>query len=217
MRHFCQLYTWVALSKNFSFSPDALWRCCSYWFHLCKLSLYSNSELKAPPFPHLIRLLERYNLSVTFYNQGWENAVWNSNHQAYFPVMLAKIALGFSATLRLTDIWTFFWIMDSFYVLISYDFITTCLGFVSVSIFLCACIRECLIVFMRSVYVYWLHECTGCAHTRLHINLLQMQRRFIQQWLRDLTAIYWAARGLAHCDFYGASWQKCANQGLMHN
>lgn len=71
---------------------------------------------------------------------------------------------------------------------------------------ICACVWECSCPCAPCV----------CTHVRLRLHVFYAGWRFIPQWSRDITAIYWATRDWAHWDFYSVSWHKCANQLLMH-
>lgn len=181
MRHCCQLYTRVVLSKNFSFSPDALWRCCSYWFHLCEHSLYSNSELKAPPCPHLIRLLERYSASVKFLQPRQRHCSMKlkpSDHNSLCCLNCCGLLCDCRAHRYLDKRFLyFFFLMDSFYVFICCHFITVYFGFVHMCMlifffFLSLSVHMRVFACVYVLCIYCLHECTGYAHTRLHIHVL---------------------------------------------
>lgn len=85
---------------------------------------------------------------------------------------------------------------------------------------LCACvfIFVCAWEFV-SVHVYIFFTVSVhsmCAHESLCIHVFYVGWGFTLQWLRDITAIYWATRDWAHWDFYRAPQHKCANQRLMH-
>ena len=62
------------------------------------------------------------------------------------------------------------------------------------------------LVLCSSVYVHaWKHvgvRFSYCVHRSLHMYLM-LEWRFTLQWLRDITAIYWATRDRAHWGFIG--------------
>lgn len=115
--------------------PDALWRCCCYWFHLCKHTHYSVSELKAAfSCPRLIRALERYGASVGFHNEVKDAAASESYPHLSLPLCcltysgLLHVTWGLTQTKRIVYHFFFAVMMSSPSLL------------ASVSIFACACV-----------------------------------------------------------------------------
>lgn len=190
--------------------PDALWRCCCYWFHLCKHTHYSVSELKAAfSCPRLIRALERYGASVGFHNEVKDAAASESYPHLSLPLCcltysgLLHVTWGLTQTKRIVYHFFFFFCRN--------DVISISSG---ICFYLCMCVCVFLYAFVhvlcaRRFFSVYNAACV-CAR-----GCLMWGWGFTLQWLRDITAIYWATRDWAHWDFYRASQHKCANQMLM--
>lgn len=191
MRRCCQLYTRVVLSKNFSFSPDALWRCCSYWFHLCELSLYSNSELKAPPCPHLIRLLERYSASVKFLQPRQRHCSMKlkpPNHNSLCCCHCCGLLCDCRAQRYLDKrFYLFIYFFNGFilclYLLSFYHrLFWLCPCVYAFFFFLWACTWECLLVFMRSVYIVYMSAQDAHIHVCIFMGCKCKADSYSSDW-----------------------------------
>lgn len=133
--------------------PDALWRCCCYWFHLYKHTHYSVSELKAAfSCPRLIRALERYGASVGFHNEVKDAAASESYPHPSLPLCcltysgLLHITWGLTQTKRIVY-WSFHYYYFFLHFICRNDVISISSG---ICFHPCMCARVCVFVCVRA-------------------------------------------------------------------
>lgn len=145
--------------------PDALWRCCCYWFHLYKLTHYSILELKAPLLPSPHQTIRKIQCQCWIWQQRQRGGSLQLIPSPISPSVVFDLLRAFLyhlETCRDQEKRDFLWI----YLLILFAIAILSHVFWPFQSFLFLTIRASLLMFLCLALIHQV-----CAHICLHIHV----------------------------------------------